>query len=325
MTSRVVTAAVALTALLASGCQRDAVPDRDIIYTSSSDAQREQIWRMRPDGSEARPLTTGTEGLTESFAVWSPDGATIAFMSNRHQPGEPVSAIFVMDADGSNIRKVGPDDIPFQVAPDFSPDGTKIVFTGGASPSAGGVPSLELYVMNADGTGLRQMTSLGAFKSCPRWSPDGARILVAKDADELLVVDAASGAVTEILPANLDGACGDWSPDGSKLAFASGPDGQLPSISEARPDRPPALEIHVLDLSTGEVTRYPQAGQRSNYPRWSRDGRSIVYQCLVPPGETPGPDVTPSTAVFEICAMAADGSAIRRLTSNTVLDVHPNW
>ena len=60
--------------------------------------------------------------------------------------------------------------------PSYSPDGTQIAFRGDldlAEPSG----DEEIYVMNADGTNVRQLTSNADFESAPSWSPDGRRIL----------------------------------------------------------------------------------------------------------------------------------------------------
>lgn len=296
-------------------------PDRDIVYTSSSEGQREQLWRMGPDGSNARPILPAAEGVTETFPVWSPDGTSIAFMSSRNQSGRIV--ISLIDADGGNLRQIGPDSIPLQAAPDFSPDGEQVVFSGGSWAS--GIPQSELYIMAVDGTNLRQLTRLGGFVSCPRWSPDGEKILFARDINWLGVVDVESGEVSTVLPSGIDGTCGDWSPDGTQLAFASGPDGQVPSIEEFEPTLSAPMEIFTLDLASEALTHHPRAGSQSNYPRWSRDGRRLVFQCALPPGEIRDSTFVPSPEGAEICLMAADGSDVRQITDNLVLDVHPNW
>lgn len=298
-------------------------PDRDILYTSAADGKAERIWRMAPDGSEPRALTPPGEGLLERFPVWSPDGRAIAFLSNRHGPGRVRPAVFVMNADGTEARKVGSDALPYQGAPDFSPDGSRIVFAG--APIDGGPLQTDLYVVDAHGNDLRRLTNLDAFLSCPRWAPDGERILFSKDIDELLVVEVASGRVTEALPAGVEGSCGDWSPDGSRIAFSSGPDGQLPDLREvvANPSFP--QEIFVFDQASGEVTHLPQAGPHSTYPRWSSDGRWIAFQGHVPPGETRHPGFVPVPGRSEVYVMAVDGSQLRRLTHNSHLDGHPTW
>jgi TolB protein len=297
---------------------------RDIVYTSSSEHQPEQIWRMRPDGSNPHPATPAVDGAHDSFAVWSPDGRSIAFMSDRLHPGR--NAIFIMNADGSDVRQVGPDSIAFQAAPDFSPDGHEMVFSGG-----GAVLQSALYVMNSDGSGAHRLTHSNELERCPRWSPDGTRILFLGGNEHLRVLEVASGQVSSILPDGMDGYCGDWSPDGAEVAFSSGPHGHLPSLLEVlrlmQSEAPGGIgqEIYVLELGTMKVKHLPQAGPVSLYPRWSRDGRRLVFHAILPPGSVLGPNFRDDPRVSEIYTIAPDGSDLRRLTNNAVVDVHPNW
>ena len=316
-------------ALLVSVCLlglgRAPAPVRDIVYTSSSEGQLEQIWRMAPDGSNPRPMTPASPGVIESFAVWSPDGRTVAFMSNRGLPPGRI-AVFTMNADGLDIRAVSPEAAAFQAAPDFSPDGRQIVFSGGSNPLQS-----ALHVMDVDGTGLRRLTQSTEMERCPRWSPDGKRILFLRGNDQLVVLDLTSGEVSSILPAGMDGYCGDWSPDGRSVAFSSGADGQLPSWTEmmqlVRSGQGGTVgqELHVLTLEGMTVRHLPQAGPLSLYPRWSRDGTRLVYHAAQPPGTVLGPQLRDDPRVSELHTIAADGSDLRRLTNNRVRDVHPNW
>jgi Tol biopolymer transport system component len=86
------------------------------------------IFKMNPDGTGVVKLTD-----SQSFngdAGWSPDGRRIAFESDRaNLPGR--KEIHVMDANGSNVRRVTtlPADAMFDLAPRFSPDGRRLVFT----------------------------------------------------------------------------------------------------------------------------------------------------------------------------------------------------
>ena len=91
---------------------------------------------MDPDGSNVQRLTTTKADAGSWQPAWSPDGEKIAFSSNPDGNGD----IFVMDADGSNIRRLThtPDGEQF---PSWSPDGEQIVFAlspaFGASKKAG--------------------------------------------------------------------------------------------------------------------------------------------------------------------------------------------
>jgi Tol biopolymer transport system component len=105
---------------------------------------------------------------------WSPQGNEIAF--SRHVTPDVHSSLWVMHSDGSGLRPLtvppssgcgGPNADPAAIGclePAWSPDGTKIAFAGGLDLDTDG----EIYVVNADGTGLTQVTHTGGSQS-PDW------------------------------------------------------------------------------------------------------------------------------------------------------------
>ena len=127
---------------------------------------------MNPDG-------TGVVKLTDSKAFngdagWSPDGRKIAFDSDRaNLPGR--QEIHVMDSDGTNVRRVTtlPADAMFDLAPRFSPDGRRLVFTRYITDPGRSV----LFTVRVDGGGLKQLTPWANGASDADWSPDGKRLV----------------------------------------------------------------------------------------------------------------------------------------------------
>ena len=91
--------------------------------------------------------------------------AQIAFVSER----EGTRQIYVMDADGGNLRNLTNNDF-HNWDPSWSPNGKRIAFT---SRRAG---DLEIYVMDTNGSNQRNLTNQRAFDFLPSWSPDGERI-----------------------------------------------------------------------------------------------------------------------------------------------------
>jgi TolB protein len=192
------------------------------------------IFSAKPDGSDLRRLTSAPGYDAE--ATIGPDGR-IVFTSVRDGDME----IYSMAADGSDVRRLttrpGPDGGPF-----FSRDGRRIVFRGRALAPGPELDdylallrdglwrptSLEIFVMNADGSGLKQVTSLGGASFAPFFTPDGTHIIFSsnhhnpKGRDFELWLIGADGTGLERVTWNptFDG-FPMFSPDGARLVFAS--------------------------------------------------------------------------------------------------------
>ncbi|NIM95826.1 MAG: hypothetical protein GTO18_19165 [Anaerolineales bacterium] len=108
---------------------------------------------------ELRPLPRAGERVND-WPSWSPDGSQILFSAfvDGHR------GIYVVNADGSNLRRLTPITSANEYAPSWSPDGTQITFQ---SSAAGG---WDIYIMNVDGTGLQQLTTGGDNDVAPKWT-----------------------------------------------------------------------------------------------------------------------------------------------------------
>ncbi len=136
---------------------------------------------MNADGSERRTLARNLIHL-----AWSPDGAKMLLTRSVDQGrGERKTYVVVMNADGSGQRTLTRIPQVNGFLPSWSPDGGKILFVTDTSdprkwntPGRRGkrAPNLEIYVMNADGSGQRNLTRHPGHDSDPAWSPDGRKI-----------------------------------------------------------------------------------------------------------------------------------------------------
>jgi TolB protein len=268
--------------------------------TLGAPANQAEIWMMNADGSHAQQVTCNNRD--DLASAWSPDGQTVAFYSlERGADGLPTQNIYLVEvqdgcapgtlltegrfpswsSDGRLVFDRGRlgvrgiwvrerDGTESQLTSgvratraDWSPDGTKIAFARGEGEDAE-----DIYVMNADGSDMTQLTSDPAGDNGPQWSPDGRKIVFQSDRDQSPNVD-------EIYLMNSDGtqqerltvhpgrdAQPSWSPDGRHILF-----------SRDTGD-PPALQLFIMNVDgTGlrQVTDPPTANA---FPSWGR-GRLV--------------------------------------------------
>jgi Tol biopolymer transport system component len=173
---------------------------------------------MHADGRGVLPVTNGPGD--DLHPVWSPDGTRIAF--TRYLPDfefHTQSAIHVVNADGTGLRRLSPEGVTTDRQASWSSDGTRLAFSSGSTPDDRGV-----YIMNADGTGRVRLTDQHTWVLYPIWSPDGTRVLFSAWDDvalrlRLWVKTLGGGIATQVPLANEGGAVYSvaWSSDASRI------------------------------------------------------------------------------------------------------------
>lgn len=214
-------------------------PDgRRIAFSARTDVHPEiGIWLMDIDGSHPQKVTDDRIFRGCLGPSWSPDGSRLVFSAFSDVLSKAPGCdgmgsmcwfdLYIVDLGSRGIATdLGSREIVRLTRdpmtgyyPAWSPDGRRVAFVRDdplTSIHTGG-----LWVVDVDGTNLRQLTAAGRAAEKPSWSPDGSRILYYRiDQGELSVIDA-DGAGS---PVNLfnDGRWGGWpawSPDGSKIAY----------------------------------------------------------------------------------------------------------
>jgi TolB protein len=193
------------------------------------------IFRINIDGSGLRRLTSTTGYDAE--ATVAKDGR-IVFTSTRDGDMD----IYSMNGDGSDVRRLtnlpGPDGGAF-----FSADGSKIVFRGRHTPPGKELDdymallkknlwrptSLDVFVMNRDGSGLTQVTrDMGGANWAPFFAPDATKVIFASNYKsprgpnfDLYVINVDGTGLEQVTFSEAFDGFPMFSPDGTKLVFAS--------------------------------------------------------------------------------------------------------
>jgi Tol biopolymer transport system component len=130
------------------------------------------IFEADPDGGNLKQLTRATGYNAEGS--YSPDGKQIVFCSNRS--GKENLELYIMDADGSNVRRLTHAPGCYNGGPFFSPDGKRVVFRSDRKEK----DRLQLYVVDADGKNERALTDDPHWVQWgPFWYKDGKHIVYA--------------------------------------------------------------------------------------------------------------------------------------------------
>jgi Tol biopolymer transport system component len=195
-----------------------------------------------------------TELKQDAGAAWSPDGQQVAFY---RATAVLTADVVVANANGSRLRNLTQGRARYNWVPDWSPDGTHIVYAA-SNPS-----SEQLVTVRSDGSDRQGIPGTAVDPNNqlgnPQWSPDGEYIgFTLTDGIHVVRPD---GSDNRLLLANASGL--DWSPDGRRIAFTR--DGDL-ALANAD--------------GTGVVfvTRTPNLLEGG--AKWSPDGSQMVYWSL---------------------------------------------
>lgn len=239
-------------ALIAAGCG----------YTAAAAPAQTQAAPTEPAAPTetappiASPVPTSTPAPSptpEPTSTPEPLPCNIAFDSDRDNNLE----IYVMGPDGGgllNLSNNPADDF----SPAWSPDGSQIAFVSNRPNETGG--GQFIYVMNADGSSLRQLTQENESK-WPDWSYDGQQITYTHHGD-IYIIGADGGESTNLTNSPEPEELSKWSPDSQHLAWLAGPEG--------------SRQINLMDLKNGSVQQMTHSGQVYSFA-WTVDGQLFAH------------------------------------------------
>ena len=229
-----------LTHLDATSFYASLSPDGETVYFVSKRTGGFEIYSMSSKGKDLQRLTKNIGSLYAPELA--PDGKRIVFTNNGN-------GVWIMKSDGEK-----PHAITFRddIDPTWSPDGSMIAFASSRSGSR------QLYVVNANGSDVRQVTDLNNMGGRSSWSPDGTRLAFYRGpaGDHDIYIINIDGTGLQRLTHGGDNLGPSWSPDGNWIAFTSFRDGNN--------------EIYIMHPDGTGVTRLTENFISDWQPRWGR-------------------------------------------------------
>ena len=219
--------------------------------------------------------------------AWSPDGNSIAFVSRSFAFGpESFSSvsrdIYVADVNGERVTQLTNTPGAAEYAPSWSPDGKMIVYDRTVPATRG-----DIWIMNADGSGQRELFATDENESYPSFSPDGSKIVFSSSRDgdsEIYVMDVTGEGLRKLTGNTYADWAPHWSADGSQIVFSS--------------DRSGNDEVFVMSADGTDEAALTDDDATDRSPAWSprKRGVSITAASLALRAD-PSPAVRPANEV----------------------------
>jgi TolB protein len=185
--------------------------------------------------------------------------STILFVSDRDGARERSKDIYAMDFDGRSVRRLTNH---HNLVLNPSARGGKVVFTSYAN----GLP--QIWMMNADGQGAREIRTGLELNASPALSPDGTQIAFSgssKGNPDIYVVSTAGSNLRRLTMTHALEASPDWSPTGRQILYTS--------------DQTGTPQIWVMDAEGTGARRVTYSGNWNDEGAWSPDGSKIAFAC----------------------------------------------
>ena len=218
----------------------------------------------------------------------------VVYVSESGPKNARAKRLAVMDYDGANVQYLT-DSSTIVIAPRFSPDGGRILYTSFQS----GFP--QVYEMDIGSVQSRALEEQpGTMTFAPRYAPDGRTVVFSLEQGgntDIYAMDGQSGTSARLTSAPSIETAPSYSPDGSQIVFES--------------DRSGTQQIYIMSAGGGEPVRISSGPGRYGTPVWSPRGDYIAF-------------TKQHQGRFHIGVMRTDGSEERLLTAS-FLDEGPTW
>ncbi len=216
----------------------------------------------------------------------------IAFVSDRDEPR--VKEIYTMDFDGESQRRVTFSHT-LSLAPDWSPDGRKIVYQSYEKDTPG------VFLVGKDGADKFRVPLSTQLNASPSFSPDGKTIAFCgsvKGNPEIFTVQSDGAGLKRLTENVAIDSTPRWSPNGRELAFTS--------------NRQGSPQIYMMDLEGANVRRVSLAGNWNDEASFSPDGGRLAFACR-------------NEGDFQICVMELGTGRTLQISEGPGAHENPTW
>lgn len=251
------------------------------------------IHLVSTDGGSLKKLTHPSSDHLDTWPHWAPDGTRFPFERFKWGVQDSESGVQVGNANGPSVQRIDESGMN----PEWSPTSDTIAFWNWDGTTG------DIFVINANGSGKKQVTDHPDEDREPVWSPDGSRILFHCVDDErnydLCVVNANGSGRKRLTDQpgsdthSYSYGGSSWSSDGSRIVFRSQRDGDP--------------EVYVMNADGSKQQNLSRSPGADGAPVWTPDGQRILF-------------VSTRDGNSEIYTMNADGSGLANLTNNPATD-----
>ena len=253
-----------------------------LAYQSLGSSGPDAVYLVQADGSDGHEIVTAIPG-SHAHPDFSRDGSKLAF--DQRTSDAHVDQVYVADADGSGARQVSkcrPPKCAGLWEPAWSPDGKQLAVSSAAGFHGNDAPADRFGIAIIDAaTGAMRSVVDHDFPTgqdhFARWSPDGRRLVFWRDREGMgdmavFVVNVDGSGLRQLTEWDMRAGDPDWSPDGKLIVFGTHP---LSNFDQAGHS-----ELYTISPDGNglrRLTNYGPDGPRATQPRWTPDGKGILY------------------------------------------------
>lgn len=283
-------------------------PDGRFLYYASDRSGNMAFWRVRIDGATGAVVgeheSVSTPGKFNRHLSFSRDGKRMVYVQTNNQSNIKSAAFDAQkETIGGEPTWITRGDFEF-ASPELSPDGSKFVARLIRKTQD------DIVSINADGSGMSDVTNDAAFDRYVRWSPDGTRVAFSSDRTgnyEVWTTDADGTNLRQITDTKIAGSFPIWSPDGRRMSYDTGGESFIMDLD--KPWDPNAVEklppgdnggffrvwdwspdgaklAGFFDAASGpgigyyslETGKYERVTDFNSIPRWLPDSRRVIFE-----------------------------------------------